>query len=546
MARDNPAVPYLHSSLFLAYHKLAQYQRELKQTEQAERTMRRAYELIDRMPTDGPDNLYNLACCRAVCSTSFGSENGKRTAEERAEQKRELDLAMEALSKAVAAGYRDLDHLRKDTDLDALRGREDYKALEADLAARVAAVSSDKLKANQQALVQRQKAAQADPQNKQLQADLAASHHASALIQLELGNVAEAQKHLEQAVKLREALVKDEPKNAQYQTELALSHFAMSDLYWQSGRLVEAVQAWQRNLEVLETEVRAEPKGSSLSVQLLTLRRMVAQHYARAGLWSEAALQYSRLISLEEATDHDYVEAATLALRAGDTAAYRRACGAMAKHWGATEDAFQCGLLVQPCNLAENAGVEPSRLLLWAGKAVEKKLPYMEWPYHELGLAHYRAGHFAEAIAQANKSDKQNPNWPGHINNWPVLAMAHQRLGHTALARQWLDKSTAEWRRLSPLARSVGDTTVVPSSFGLIWFDWPMFEILLREASLLIAGAPPVEDAFNHAHQSLLYSRLGDREKAESEWQEAVKIAPRDPALWLGRARAFAELGRHA
>jgi hypothetical protein len=151
---------------------------------------------------------------------------------------------MEALSKAVAAGYRNLDHLRKDTDLDVLRGREDYKALEADLAARVAAVSSDKLKANQQALVHRQKASQADPQNKQLQADLAASHHASALVQLDLGNEAEAQKHLQQAITLREALIKDEPKNTQYQTDLALSRFVLSDFYWRSGRLVEAVQAW--------------------------------------------------------------------------------------------------------------------------------------------------------------------------------------------------------------------------------------------------------------------------------------------------------------
>jgi tetratricopeptide (TPR) repeat protein len=73
-----------------------------------------------------------------------------------------------------------------------------------------------------------------------------------------------------------------------------------------------------------------------------------------------------------------------------------------------------------------------------------------------------------------------------------------------------------------------------------------MFEILLREASLLIVGASPVEDAFNNAHQSLLYTRLGDNVKAEAQWQEAIKIAPREPALWLGRGRAFAELGRYA
>jgi hypothetical protein len=75
---------------------------------------------------------------------------------------------VEALRKAVAAGFRNLELLRKDTDLDALRGREDFKALEADLAARVAATPTDKMKASQQALAHRPKAAQADAENKRL------------------------------------------------------------------------------------------------------------------------------------------------------------------------------------------------------------------------------------------------------------------------------------------------------------------------------------------------------------------------------------------
>jgi serine/threonine protein kinase len=54
-------------------------------------------------------------------------------------------------------------------------------------------------------------------------ADLAASHHALALIQFGQGKMDEAQKHFDQAVHLREALVKDEPKNAHYQADLAAS-----------------------------------------------------------------------------------------------------------------------------------------------------------------------------------------------------------------------------------------------------------------------------------------------------------------------------------
>ena len=37
------------------------------------------------------------------------------------------------LRKAVAAGYKNVDHMKKDTDLDPLRSREDFKKLLAEL-----------------------------------------------------------------------------------------------------------------------------------------------------------------------------------------------------------------------------------------------------------------------------------------------------------------------------------------------------------------------------------------------------------------------------
>jgi serine/threonine protein kinase len=51
------------------------------------------------------------------------------------------DQAMKTLSAAVAAGYRDVAHMRKDTDLDALRKRDDFQKLLADLQAKQKAKS---------------------------------------------------------------------------------------------------------------------------------------------------------------------------------------------------------------------------------------------------------------------------------------------------------------------------------------------------------------------------------------------------------------------
>jgi tetratricopeptide (TPR) repeat protein len=68
------------------------------------------------------DGWYNSACVYAVAS---GKVAGK--------EREYADRAVSLLRRAVQAGYRDAAHMRKDPDLDALRGREDFKKLLAGL-----------------------------------------------------------------------------------------------------------------------------------------------------------------------------------------------------------------------------------------------------------------------------------------------------------------------------------------------------------------------------------------------------------------------------
>jgi hypothetical protein len=72
-------------------------------------------------------DLYTAARMRAVAAGAFARAN------QPAEATADADRAMACLRKAVAAGYRDGDHMEKDSDLDALRGREDFQALLATL-----------------------------------------------------------------------------------------------------------------------------------------------------------------------------------------------------------------------------------------------------------------------------------------------------------------------------------------------------------------------------------------------------------------------------
>jgi tetratricopeptide (TPR) repeat protein/tRNA A-37 threonylcarbamoyl transferase component Bud32 len=82
-------------------------------------------------PTD-MFGLYDAACARGVLVAALlaGKTPGATT-----EADTEARKAMVLLKKAVAAGFKDVANMKHDTDLDALRGREDFKKLLADLEA---------------------------------------------------------------------------------------------------------------------------------------------------------------------------------------------------------------------------------------------------------------------------------------------------------------------------------------------------------------------------------------------------------------------------
>ena len=78
------------------------------------------------------ESLYNAACIRAVTAGVQIKTPGADAA-----KLAHADRAMQWLQKVVQAGYKDAAHIKKDTDLDPLRDREDYKKLVADLEAKV-------------------------------------------------------------------------------------------------------------------------------------------------------------------------------------------------------------------------------------------------------------------------------------------------------------------------------------------------------------------------------------------------------------------------
>ena len=110
--------------------------RQLNRPDEALAAMRQVIEhlrfLAEKAPQAAP-HRYNLACELALCVPLMGPGKAEPTAQEQAERRRHADEAVEALRQAVAAGFKDLKKLQKDPDLDALRAREDFKQLLAEL-----------------------------------------------------------------------------------------------------------------------------------------------------------------------------------------------------------------------------------------------------------------------------------------------------------------------------------------------------------------------------------------------------------------------------
>jgi hypothetical protein len=93
---------------------------------QAANAFHQGVAIIERLPRLRSDNLYDLACYHAILSSALDRQNPGSSAA--------ADQAMRRLREAVAAGYRNIEWMRRDTDLDPLRSRLDFQLLMMDLA----------------------------------------------------------------------------------------------------------------------------------------------------------------------------------------------------------------------------------------------------------------------------------------------------------------------------------------------------------------------------------------------------------------------------
>jgi serine/threonine protein kinase len=215
-----------------------------------------------------------------------------------------------------------------------------------------------------------------------------------------------------------------------------------------------------------------------------TLAR-VGYGYGKLALWDEAAAAFSKayemdpvgLQTVEGEWDNGFgtwYRVAVLQLQSGDSDGYERLREKLLQQ-NVTGDRRD------PLDQIRIATLRPDPRSDWKQivELAEKFPDQHPWDQTVKGFALLRAGRAQEALDRFKKA----PDW---INAWPARAIAHHRLGETALAREWLIRADQHIR--DDLDEAIIGTGFTQSGWVSWWDDWLLRLIWTREAHELIDG----------------------------------------------------------
>ena len=249
---------------------------------------------------------------------------------------------------------------------------------------------------------------------------------------------------------------------------------AAGDPWWSEGDGIEDEIA--RSDEAFARVVKLRPRDRRLWIARVL-------RFATHGQWQDAATALARVIELDPSDHFAWYGEAPVRLQLGDVEGYRRACREMLARFGHTDNPNIAERTAKTCLLAPDAVGTLEPVLRLADQALigtEGRDNY-RWYLLDGGLADYRAGRFAAAVARLRKSlSPAAPTMYLDATADVVLALAQQRLGQADEAKQAL----ADARELEQRFPKVG-------SLGASWHDWLRYHLLRREAEALLGGAEP-------------------------------------------------------
>jgi Flp pilus assembly protein TadD len=215
----------------------------------------------------------------------------------------------------------------------------------------------------------------------------------------------------------------------------------------------------------------------------LHIRRGYA--YSHLEQWAKACADFAQAVALQPDNNWLWLDQAALLLLHGDLEGYQQFCERLLQRHGQTQNARAKYDLARVISLDPRSGADLRRTLQLAEQAVSA-WPNGGWTLHTLGLAHYRTGHYQEALRAFHDSMVKDPSWEAHVVNWLGLALAHHRLGQEEEARRWMDKATQWIEQDAPKLPKQWS-----SAFPMHPHDWLAGLLLRREAEALRKGTAP-------------------------------------------------------
>jgi serine/threonine protein kinase/Flp pilus assembly protein TadD len=298
------------------------------------------------------------------------------------------------------------------------------------------------------------------------------------------------------------------------------------------GRYYTNEMRWDDAHAALTKAVRLRPDHATAWVELSNLD-------TRLSLWELALVDFARELELREpdSTTRWYLHA-LLRLHQKDVAGYRRLCHRMRQRFRGTPNPVFATEVVRTCVLRPGLGPERKQLVELA------RLPMLshsrEWYYlYVLGIAHYRAGQYRQAVRQLRASLMGEPNWSGRALGYPVLAMAHHRLGQTAEARQALGEAAKALDRWTQeMYQRPGEKYWMhhlgaAGYWPIAWWDWMECRFYYHEAKVLIDGSGPPDDPRVRVLRARAFTGVRWHSKAEAEYAAALKRLPHDAQIRL-------------
>jgi WD40 repeat protein/tetratricopeptide (TPR) repeat protein/predicted Ser/Thr protein kinase len=245
--------------------------------------------------------------------------------------------------------------------------------------------------------------------------------------------------------------------------------FVAQDRFWDSPRsqMIMDLARWE---DAFTRLLELRPRDDHLWIGR-------GRYRALCGRWEEAASDYARGIASAAPHTEEWYEHACLRRLIEDREGLRSFLLKITQRAGDSRDPQVRYVLARSCNLATEPVVDTEQMIRWAEGAVAADRN--AWHLHVLGTAHYRAGHFDQAIKFLEESSAGGWAEEGKAQNRLVLAMAHHRLGDTARARALLDEVIGWWDTVA------GDEAGGPVPLSAA--GWMSLNIFRREAEAFIA-----------------------------------------------------------